>query len=442
MWSDFLFHLQDRWLFYILFVLFMALIMIGHEIGHYIMARLFGMPVSGFSIGRGRLIKSWSTGHGTEWELRLFPIQGHILIPDQVAYKAASMWKRILVTIAGPVANFSFPFVAFFLFFLSFGYPYVPSFVTGIEVGKSAERAGMQVGDKIVMIEGNEISNALFIKDYVRPNPGKSLDVRVLREGDLIDLVVVPEKREFRDKDGLPWSIGYIGIQTMQGYGRLKDVRSVNGELLDGEDIDRARSLILQADSREEIVLGLKLFDDKVHDIRLMMSEDNKRHLLNDNDRYYKGFRTGLYEGNLLRSMDFYEVLYEAYNQSWRLIRNFATAPFQMFPMDTEKLKPELAVGVRTSWFGDNLLRAVALASLVSVIMGLINLLPFPGLDGYHIITDVIESSFSYKYAIKAKVFAVMGSIILLYASVIFANLPDMSGYWSHHYEKLVEPEE
>lgn len=437
--QDFWFTFQDRWVGYVLFPVVLFSIMILHEIGHYLVARLFGMPVSGFSIGRGRLMKSWISPHGTNWEFHMFPITGHILIADQVAYRAQEFWKRILVTLAGPAMNFILAFLLFFAFYAAFGKPYGSAIVSGLVVDRPAMNSGLLIGDQVVSVNGDIISGAsMWGKRYIRDHVGDDVRLGVLRDGVALDLVVVPALWEYTDAKGFKRSYGYVGADFASGFRKLEWLRSINGQEVDKDDLDAKRKLLLAIDE-DRVTIGLEVGHREIQQVLVSMPRDQRSNWEDPDNKYYDAFRMSNRLGREMLPLSLADTAAEAGRQWMRLLENFLSAPYEMFPPDVEKLSPETTPGVLTNFWADNIFRAIFLGALVSLILGVINLLPIPGLDGYHILTDVIEQYAPAKAAVKLKVFGVIGVIAVLYGSVLLSNLGTFEEYLVFKYEKLIE---
>ena len=152
-----------------------ALVAIGalvtvHEYGHYIVARKLGIKVLRFSVGFGKPI--WRRVSGTdrtEYQVASLPLGGYVKMLDARdgpvptadrgrAFTDKSPWARIAVLLAGPMANFIFAIVTFSIIF-TLGVPDLRSVVGGVTSGGAAERAGLVSGDEIVAINGRDVGN-------------------------------------------------------------------------------------------------------------------------------------------------------------------------------------------------------------------------------------------------------------------------------------------
>src|SRR3954465_2618019 len=185
------------WLVLIAFVCALGPLVFFHELGHYLVARAFGIPAEAFSIGFGREILGWTDKQGTRWKVGWLPLGGYVRfigdmspasnladledIPPELrgrAFQLRPVWQRFLVVLAGPAANFLLAIIIFAAFFAIIGAP-VTSVVGKVTANSPAERAGIIAGDRIVSLAGRptptfgDLANATMIR------PGETVIVEV-----------------------------------------------------------------------------------------------------------------------------------------------------------------------------------------------------------------------------------------------------------------------
>ncbi|MDR2313473.1 MAG: RIP metalloprotease RseP [Spirochaetaceae bacterium] len=192
----------------------LGIVVLIHELGHFIVARLSGIEVEAFSIGWGKPVLRKKIG-AVEYRLGMFPVGGYCkmkgendfqeawensknaLEPSRGSFFSARPWQRILVAFAGPFFNFVF---AVFVLSALWG--------RGIEIktvenkivlladldGRSypSDQGGLQTGDRIIEIKGREIHNYRDIQENIALNPDQDLPVTVLRNGATVTAVVHP----------------------------------------------------------------------------------------------------------------------------------------------------------------------------------------------------------------------------------------------------------
>lgn len=150
----------------VLFVLVFGVIVVGHELGHFLLAKANGITVVEFSVGMGPKLLRFKKG-GTEYSLRLLPIGGACMFegedgldndngtPSEGAFPNASVWARISTVFAGPFFNF---ILAYILAMIVVGYAGSDRpVINGLIDGYPAQEAGMQPGDVITRMNGERI---------------------------------------------------------------------------------------------------------------------------------------------------------------------------------------------------------------------------------------------------------------------------------------------
>lgn len=170
-----------------------------HELGHYGAARFFGVYVEVFSIGFGKKLASFFWLN-TRWQISAIPLGGYVKMKGQDdldpgatslesdSYNAKKPWQRIIILLAGPIANFV---LAWFLFLaIAAGGPKTLSPVIGNVVKDSpAAEAGLQKGDKVLSIDGETITTWNQLSDSIKSSE-RSLTVRIER-GDTVHTVLL-----------------------------------------------------------------------------------------------------------------------------------------------------------------------------------------------------------------------------------------------------------
>ena len=144
-----------------------------HEFGHFWVARRCGVKVLRFSIGMGKAVKSWIGRDGVEYVIAPIPMGGYVKMLGQedtavadtkeipisqqhlcFAYKP--LWQRMAIVAAGPIANFLLAIFVYWLLNISYGINGIAPFINGISENSSADLAGLQVGDEIIAVDGEE----------------------------------------------------------------------------------------------------------------------------------------------------------------------------------------------------------------------------------------------------------------------------------------------
>jgi len=214
------------------FLLALTVIVFIHELGHFLVARWCGVDVEAFSIGFGREIFGWNDRKGTRWKVAWIPLGGYVRfrgdanaasLPDAETMERAKadpgnfhgkpVWQRAAVVAAGPIANFILAIAIFTLAFMLVGRPVVEPRVDEVLPGSAAEQAGIRKGDVIVSIDGAVIDDFTELQQAVMTRAGEPLAVALDRNGERINLKVVPALSEEPDNFGGKFRKGLLGVK-------------------------------------------------------------------------------------------------------------------------------------------------------------------------------------------------------------------------------------
>lgn len=188
---------------YLYGVVGLGLLIVLHEGGHFLVARLCGMRVERFSIGFGPQLIGFKWG-GTQFQIAPVPLGGFVQITglnpteefdrtDPYVYPNRPRWIRLLTILAGPAANYLSAIVLMLGVLLAFGSPSKTQKVTEPRPGKPAAMAGIMAGDVLVEANGHAVSYDAPISDVIRAGQGAPVTIKVLRKGQPMTFVVTPE---------------------------------------------------------------------------------------------------------------------------------------------------------------------------------------------------------------------------------------------------------
>ncbi len=183
--------------YYLVGALGLAVLMVVHESGHYFAARRFGMRVTRFSIGFGpRLYKHQPAGSPTTFQIALIPFIAYVQIAgmnpyeendpkDKGSYQNASLWGRICTIAAGPLANYFFASILFFIGFMVGGRTIEDrtSMRVSVDPDGPASMADMRDGDRIVSVDGTPIATWDELIKAVGSHAGEPIDIIIERDG-------------------------------------------------------------------------------------------------------------------------------------------------------------------------------------------------------------------------------------------------------------------
>lgn len=189
-----------------------------HEMGHYLAARWRGVEVHAFSVGFGPALFSWKDRVGTEWKISLLPLGGYVKMSvdeeNENSLQKKSLLSRAIVTVAGPAFNALLTVVMFTLILSLYGKPEIKREILQVAPNGPAEKAGLQVGDRIDFINNQKMLDGAAVEQILYEHPGETVSLNVFRKGHDVALSATLER--FHEKEG--FDTGRLGIELGIGY--------------------------------------------------------------------------------------------------------------------------------------------------------------------------------------------------------------------------------
>ena len=209
------------------FVIGLSLIMILHELGHYLVGKLSGIQAEEFGFGfPPRLLKLFTAG-GTDFTLNLIPFGAFVRFKGEMdsdepgSFYAAGKWQRFFTLLAGPIMNILTSVLLIAIIISQVGIPQ-PEIVqiAAVEPGSPAAVAGILPGDVIQSIQGVQVDNMLTISEITHQNLGRPVKLEILRNEKLIEVSIVPRQNP-------PEGQGAMGIVMQNPVREVGFIRAV-----------------------------------------------------------------------------------------------------------------------------------------------------------------------------------------------------------------------
>ena len=386
----------------ILTLLAFNFIIIVHELGHFLIARLNGIKVLEFSLFVGP--KLWSTKKGeTEYSLRLIPFLAYVkmegeeeISDDENAFSNKSVWARMAVVAGGPFANLLSALVILVIIFSKNGYKTTK--ISEVLDKSPAYTAGLQVGDEVISYDGKRVYLPTDLVQFLYVDNGKQANLTVLRDGQKKNISISPyvisDDRYvlgFEAKD-LTGEKSTIVKNVTSGY-----PASVAG-ILPNDKI-----VALNDFSVRDIYDILEYTNDngnKPIEVTILRNNQEMKLLLTpklvkDQPSVNVGIGFLEYQGNLL------EVLEHSAKYVWANVRNVGYSLKWLVSGQVSIKKMSGPVGIVTTMndaanlsqvFQEKILNLLNMTAFISVAIGATNLVPFPALDGSKLLLLMIEA--------------------------------------------------
>ncbi|MDD3313529.1 RIP metalloprotease RseP [Pseudodesulfovibrio sp.] len=193
-----------------------------HELGHFSVARVFGMGVKTFSLGFGPKLFGFVSGR-TEYKLSAIPLGGYVSLageageedegfPDNQLFSMRPAWQRMCVVAAGPIFNFLLAFLIYWFLALAQGEGILLPVAGGVMPDSPAAAAGFKTGDRVLSIDGQPIESWTDMVMTIRGAGGRELAMRVDRQGETLTLRVTPHVKTFKNLYGEEETVPVVGV--------------------------------------------------------------------------------------------------------------------------------------------------------------------------------------------------------------------------------------
>ena len=392
-----------------------------HEFGHFYVARRCGVKVHRFSIGFGKVLFSWRDKFGTEYALAALPLGGYVKMLDEregnvapeerhMAFNNKTVWQRIAIVAAGPLANFLLAILLFWVLLLQGQRDLIPV-IDSVEPGSIAAQAGLESGQEIIAIDGEPTPTWQALNKALLNRLGETgqISFKVAyadshfnyeSEAQLVDWL-----REAADPDPvaglgitlflpkIPPIVGEVVIASPAEKAGLK----VGDKILHVDDIaiDDWQSWVdyvrkhpgkpLQVNlERDAQVLEITLIPESV--------EDNGQRL----GRVGVGVKAYTLPEDMIRSYDYSiaGAFVASVNKTWETSGFVLLSVKKLIlgEISTKNLSGPITIAKVAGSSAEGGLRSfIGFVALLSVFLAVFNLLPIPVLDGGHLFYYLIE---------------------------------------------------
>ena len=370
-------------------IFLLGFLILIHEAGHFLVAKLFKVKVNEFSLGFGKVLYSKQRKE-TRYCIRAFPLGGFVSMEgedersdENGSFSKLSIPKRILIVAAGATVNIVFGLLVFFALACSIGNFYSTTVAEVVDT-YAADNVGIMPGDKILEINNKKIRLNSDITEEVEKSNGESINVLVLRDGKEISY-------DFEPTEKITKTIGiYLGnentasckIESIYENSPAEKVGLQSGDIIfsvNGEEVnkDYKRAIELIQNSEGNVKLTIDRNGEKV-DFDIIPIE---------NKEYYIGTMFKVADKNIKNNL--YYGFWTTVDFSGSLLYNVK----ELFTgnVSTDQLMGPVGISstvASTTTFAE----FIYLLAVISLSLGVTNLLPIPALDGGKILLLLIEA--------------------------------------------------
>lgn len=417
------------------FLFVLGVLIFVHELGHFLVARWYGVKVLAFSLGFGHKLFKVTRGD-TEYCISVIPLGGYVKLAgeetpsgDPSEFLSQSKWVRIQVYLAGPAMNILLALVLTTAI-LSQGadvpiFRSSPPVLGEVEADGAGAKAGLLVGDRIVRVNDKEVNTWDDFDMAVVTKANRELTLVVERGGSYLDFKVVPEATGDFDAGELkvgplfrPQILEVMPDQpaSKAGFQPRDVILAVAGERPKGRE-----SVIshIQKSAGSPLVFTVERAGNRM-DITVVPELRGQVGVIG---AAIAGWETKRVDPNLLTAARM------SVSQTWQMSKDIGTTLAGLFTRETPVNNLVGPVGIaqmsgqtaRLGWMA-----LLTMMAMLSLNLGLLNLMPIPVLDGGHITIILLEGLARRDFSVKLKeriLFAGFALILMLMVTVIFNDV-------------------
>jgi regulator of sigma E protease len=437
------------------FVVVLGILILVHEFGHFLVARLAGVGVERFSVGFGPVL--WRIRRkDTEYCLSAVPLGGYVkmmgddenpleggktgLVDPAKAFNGKPLFARFLIVFAGPAMNGVLAMVIFAAVFMILGRPVAPAVVGRVPDGTPAAQAGLSLGDRIVAVEGRPVQYWEDVMKVVQGMHGETFQLTVERDGVQRNVGVTPAKTRVRDLFGEERDVWDIGTRPYAA--------PVIGEVLSGYPAEKAglgagdRVIAIEGQAVstwEDLAEAIHKRPGKATRLEVKRGADTVAVTVTPNavrDRAPDGKETEVGRvgigpqaaTNFVRSNPVVAV-WEGAVRTAEVTELTAVGLYKIATgqLDRRNIGGPIQIAVTAGEQARQGLPSLAFfTAVISVNLFLLNLLPIPMLDGGHLLFFACEAVLGRPLSLKKREVAQQVGLVLLMLLMVYAVYNDL----------------
>jgi regulator of sigma E protease len=442
------------------FILVLGVLVSFHELGHFLAARWVGVKVLKYSIGFGPKLLGRQIGE-TEYLISAMPLGGYVKLfgedeteeisPEEKrrAFSHQSIPKKMFIVAAGPGFNF---LLAYFIFagWLATGASlFVPTFqdltpdVEAIKPGSPADQAGLKVGDRVIRVNDKEISTRNELLDAVAKSNGRSLTLDVRRGASTKSLVVTPQAVPMKD-DGKEVVTYRLGVEETAPVitAVMSGSPAMTAGFKDGDHVTSIEGQPIQTWSQMTGFVkenpGKPLHFQVLRNgqtVDLTVTPAPEKVVVDGKPAEVGKIGISGPGRSIIRASNPLTAGYEGLRATWGWTELTVVGIYKMVAGEISSKNiggPLTIANMSGEAAAQGFASVVFLIAILSINLGVLNLLPIPILDGGHLLFFSIEAVIRKPLGERQRELAQQVGLLLLVAIMVFAFWNDIERLISH----------
>lgn len=442
------------------FAIVLGILIFFHELGHFLVARIFGVGVERFSLGFGPRLLGKTVGI-TDYRISAIPLGGYVKMVGEepgadidpakipLSFTHKPVLKRLLIVAAGPCFNLFLAVIIFFGFFQIYGLTLLKPVVHSVRDGSPAQAAGLKPGDLITAIDNRKVESWDDIESHLRSNQGQPVHLSARRAAETLSATLIPEMETHYDFFGgaeKKYDIGISPVRVLRPIvGSVKEntpasraglepgdlITAINGVSVKtwnemSQIISNSEGAVLTLSvERGDSRLALDIFPELVPEKDAVTGEKKNRYMI------------GIAASSLLAEDDLFtrrlnpvQAFSHSLDKTYQIVELTFLVIVKIFQGDvsTKTLGGPIMIAQMA---GDQARKGlddlISFIALVSINLAILNFLPIPVLDGGHLLFFLIEAVIGRPLNVKVREVAQQAGMFVLILLMMFVFYNDIT---------------
>jgi regulator of sigma E protease len=421
------------------FVFVLGVLIFVHELGHFVMARRIGVRVLTFSLGFGPKLLSYRRGD-TEYCISAIPLGGYVKMAGETPedartgaddeFLSKTKWQRFQVLVMGPVMNLAFAIIVMALVLYQGAqipaYEDMPVVVGSFSSGSAAQAAGILPGDRIVSVEGRDVPTWKQLYLAVATRAHRPTRISIVRDGKVLERQAVPVALDRFDTG----DIGVLPVMHPE-ITQVREGQPAQEGGLRGEDV------VMAVNGEQNITRDRLIELIKSHEGKPLEFEVQRGGTLQKFTVAPRKFGFDVLIGATISPLELqnvdptaFEAVKLSLQRNWEWTTLIGETLGGLFTRETsvKQLMGPVAIAdlSNTAAKQESWLPLFTLMAMISLNLGLLNLLPIPVLDGGHITILALEGISRRDFSMRVKEKMLLAGFVLLVTLMVTVIYNDL----------------